>query len=132
MIKCPQCGMPVEDDVDFCYHCGEILKETPEESSEDTNTDMKNENEISDSVDKEHRSDEENHMDDSSSTVGGLIKVLAIIVLILSVIGSFVLMDSMGVAIGVISLIISVLTSLLAYGIGEIVCILKEINSKLG
>ncbi len=71
-------------------------------------------------------------MDDSSSTVGGLIKVLAIIVLILSAIGSFVLMDSMGVAIGVISLIVSVLSSLLAYGIGEIVCILKEINSKLG
>ena len=72
-----------------------------------------------------------NYVDDGSSTVGKMIKVLAIIVLVLSVIGSFVIMGQLGAPIGIASLIVSVLTSLLAYGIGEIVCVLREINDKI-
>ena len=65
----------------------------------------------------------------SSSTVGAAIKSLSIIVLILCVIGSLVVMGE--TAVGLAMLIMSVLFCLLAYGVGEIICLLKDIKNKL-
>ena len=66
-----------------------------------------------------------------SSGVGSAIKVVAIIVLVLTIIGSFVIMGIYGVAIGVASLISCLLFGLLAYGIGEICTLLTRIEHKL-
>lgn len=66
----------------------------------------------------------------SSSIVGMVIKCLSIIVLVLCVIGSLVVIGET-LAVGLAMLIISLLSCLLAYGIGEIICLLKEIKNKL-
>ena len=34
MIKCPKCGKEIEDDMDFCYHCGEVFNVGNEELNE--------------------------------------------------------------------------------------------------
>lgn len=66
----------------------------------------------------------------SSSTVGTAIKGLSIIVLVLCVIGSLVVIGET-LAVGLAMLIISILFCLLAYGVGEIICLLKDIKNKL-
>lgn len=66
----------------------------------------------------------------SSSTVGMAIKSLSIIVLVLSVISSLVVIGET-LAIGLAMLIMSVLFCLLSYGVGEIICLLKDIKNKL-
>lgn len=59
-----------------------------------------------------------------------VIRCLSIIVLVLCVIGSLVVIYET-LAVGLAMLIISLLSCLLAYGIGEIICLLKEIKNKL-
>lgn len=66
----------------------------------------------------------------SSSTVGVAIKSLSVIVLVLCVIGSLVVIGET-LAVGLAMLIMSVLFCLLAYGVGEIICLLKDIKNKL-
>ena len=66
----------------------------------------------------------------SSSTVGATIKMLSIIVLVLCVIGSFVVIGETFV-VGLAMLIVSVLFCLLSYGVGEIICLLKDIKNKM-
>ena len=66
----------------------------------------------------------------SSSTVGTAIKSLSIIVLVLCVIGSLVVIGET-LAVGLAMLIMSVLFCLLAYGVGEIICLLKDIKNRL-
>ena len=66
----------------------------------------------------------------SSSTVGATIKTLSIIVLVLCVIGSFVVIGETFV-VGLAMLIVSVLFCLLSYGVGEIICLLKDIKNKM-
>lgn len=131
MVKCPKCGKQIEDDVEFCYHCGADFgeEEITEEVREKFTTNVSNDKNAV--LSDDYVENGGNYVDDGSSTVGKMIKVLAIIVLVLSVIGSFVIMGQLGAPIGIASLIISVLTSLLAYGIGEIVCVLREINAKI-
>ena len=68
--------------------------------------------------------------EDTSSAVGSAIKVLSVIVLVLCVIGSIVAFNE-SVVIGLVILIVSVLSCLLSYGVGEIICILKDIKNKL-
>ena len=65
------------------------------------------------------------------SGVGSAIKVVSVIVIILSVIGSFVIMAEAGFAIGAGILVVSLLMGLLAYGIGEICSLLISIKSKV-
>lgn len=57
--------------------------------------------------------------------------MVAIIVLVLTIIGSFVIMGIYGVAIGFASLISCLLFGLLAYEIGEICTLLARIEHKL-
>lgn len=66
----------------------------------------------------------------SSSTVGAAIKALSIIVLVLCVIGSFVVIGET-LVVGLAMLIFSVLFCLLSYGVGEIICLLKEIKNRM-
>lgn len=58
------------------------------------------------------------------------IKCLSIIVLVLSIIGSLVVIGET-LAFGLAMLIMSILFCLLAYGVGEIICLLKGIKNKL-
>lgn len=69
--------------------------------------------------------------EDATSGVGSAIKTVSVIVIIISVIGSFVIMSGAGFPVGAAVLIVSVLTGLLAYGIGEICTLLVKINSKI-
>lgn len=62
---------------------------------------------------------------------GEVIKIVATIILIFSVISSFILMRAYSVAAGIAWLIGTTLFSLMTYGIGEIVCYLREINRKM-
>lgn len=71
-----------------------------------------------------------NVITNSPSTVGMAIKGLSIIVLVLCVIGSLVVIGET-LAVGLAMLIMSVLFCLLAYGVGEIICLLKDIKNKL-
>lgn len=66
----------------------------------------------------------------SSSTVGSAIKMLSIVVLVLCVMGSFVVMGET-LVVGLAMLIVSVLFCLLSYGVGEIICLLKDIKNKM-
>ena len=56
--------------------------------------------------------------------------MLSIIVLVLCVIGSFVVIGETFV-VGLAMLIVSVLFCLLSYGVGEIICLLKDIKNKM-
>ncbi len=67
---------------------------------------------------------------DSSSKIGAAIKVSSAILLVLCVIGSLIIIAET-LALGIAVLITSVLFCLLTYGIGEIICLLKDINNKL-
>ena len=64
------------------------------------------------------------------SSIGGYIKFFSVIVIILSVIGSFIIMNQNAAA-GIASLVISCLVGTVCYGIGEICCLLKSIDSKI-
>lgn len=134
MIKCPKCGKEIEEDMDFCYHCGEVINAGNEELNESVGREEVNPKSIETKtqvLSENYVENGGNYVDDGSSTIGKIIKTLSIIVLVLSVIGSFVIMGELGAPVGIATLIISVLTSLLAYGIGEIICVLREINSKI-
>lgn len=69
--------------------------------------------------------------DSVSSSVGSAIKAVSVIVIILSVIGSFIIMGNAGFAIGAAVLIVSLLTGLLAYGIGEICTLLTRMDYRI-
>lgn len=71
-----------------------------------------------------------NTYEGTTSTVGSAIKGLSIIVLVLCVIGSIIAFNE-SIVIGLAILVVSALSCLLSYGIGEIICILKEIKNKL-
>ena len=68
---------------------------------------------------------------EGTSTVGGAIKVVSVIVLVLSVIGSFIVMGDLGAPLGIACLLVNLLVGLLAYGIGVICSLLARIDSKL-
>ena len=123
LIKCPKCGKEIEEDAEFCYYCGEEL--TLYENKPYNNTANTTNNVSYKSETKQESSSAE------ESSVAGIIKVVSMIILVLSVIGSFVIWKEAGAPLGIASLLVSVLTSLLAYGVGEIISVLHEISSKL-
>ena len=66
------------------------------------------------------------------SSIGKTIKTISYIFLVLSIIGSFVLMASgLGFAVGLVALLMSALECCLCVGIGEICNLLNSINNKL-
>ena len=136
-MKCTNCGKELEDGLEFCYFCGTSFGDDEENTKEqeNDNTDLVNEPERQKEFSKKEQTEPETLYNTESiyaedSTIGKAIKVLSIIILVLSVLGSFIMMSE-SFAIGLAVLLVSVLTSLLAYGIGEIVCLLTSINYHL-
>lgn len=129
IYNCPKCNKRyfLDDDTitsnefqsEFrCDFCGAGYNDTPINDTPNANhTHIEN---------KTHT----NITTNSSSTVGMAIKSLSIIVLVLCVIGSLVIIGET-LAVGLAMLIMSVLFCLLAYGVGEIICLLKDIKNKL-
>lgn len=68
---------------------------------------------------------------DKGNTIGGTIKILALVILVVSTISSIFIMSSVSVAIGLVSLLFSLLFGFLCIGIGEICIILSDINKKM-
>ena len=129
---CPSCGNKLENDVDFCYFCGSELHGISDNShvpSEESN-EKYYEPIYTETPAEESLENEEVVSYAIGSGVGKAIKVLSVIVIILSVIGSLVIMGESFVT-GMAVLLVSILTGLLAYGIGEIVSLLTSINHKL-
>ena len=138
-MKCQNCGKEIDEGVDFCYFCGSAFNDDGndnmdnlqnEEIESECKTTHMNTQEAKIEIETSYDDDKDAIIYATSSSVGKAIKVLSIIVLVLSAIGSFVIMGET-FAIGVAALLISILTSLLSYGIGEIVCLLTSINHKL-
>ena len=67
---------------------------------------------------------------DSSSGVGKLLKILSIIVFVISIIGCLKIFSVQPIT-GLVMVIVSLLFSSLIFGIGEVICVLKSIDSKL-
>lgn len=66
----------------------------------------------------------------STSGIGKLLKILSIILLIISLIGTISIFKAQPIT-GILALIFSLLFSSLVFGIGEIICLLKNISNKL-
>jgi hypothetical protein len=129
LIKCPGCGKEIENDVDFCYYCGASIGSNEDEFSVANDNQVVIEKQmITEATNNEQEAD---YSVSTGLTVAELIKIISLVVLALSIIGSFIIWVKLGVAVGIACLIISVLNSLLAYGVGEIICVLHEISSKL-
>lgn len=131
-MKCPSCGKELEKDVDFCYFCGDELPENAEAiDSQDKKSNEKGEIDIQFEEAAEEVNEYENEVSYAvESKVGKAIKVLSVIFIILGVIGSLIIMGESFVT-GLAVLLVSVLTGLFAYGIGEIVALLTSINHKI-
>ena len=73
------------------------------------------------------------HKDNSASDsqIGVILKALSIIVGILTAIGSVLIMVEADFIIGFAVLLISIISSCLTFGIGEIVCLLTSINNRI-
>lgn len=130
-MKCPNCGKKLEEDVEFCYFCGSELSENAEESIiRGENSNVKANAEVYIEETEEAYEDENKASYAVDSAVGKAIKALSVIFIILGVIGSLIIMGE-SFATGLAVLLVSLLTGLLAYGIGEIVALLTSINHKL-
>ena len=130
-MKCPNCGKKLEEDVEFCYFCGSELSENAVESIiRGENSNVKANAEVYIEETEEAYEDENKASYAADSAVGKAIKALSVIFIILGVIGSLIIMGESFVT-GLAVLLVSLLTGLLAYGIGEIVALLTSINHKL-
>ena len=67
----------------------------------------------------------------SDSQIGVILKALSIIMGILTAIGSVLIMVEADFIIGFAVLLISIISSCLIFGIGEIVCLLTSINNRI-
>ncbi len=74
---------------------------------------------------------DETGSEDPKSGVGSAIKAVAICVIILSAIGSCVMMSELEIVVGIATLIVSLLFGLVAFGIGEICTLLTRMDSRL-
>ena len=131
-MKCRVCGKELEDDVTFCYYCGASLGDdsgqtTDEEGQEKWDGKMPKCAGEAQSPPKEER-----------SSVGGAIKKVAIVLAVLSMIGSITIgvvygkaVPGLGIGIAFGGIVVSVLGGLLVYGFGEIIALLTSIDNKL-
>lgn len=137
-MKCISCGKLIEEDVEFCYFCGNTISDNVTKDNKDNINNEKMDNIMEKKQHTFETNDFEKESDyiDSvskyaiSSIVGIIIKILSIIVLVFGVIGAFVIMEDSD-EIGMAVLVVSILTGVLTYGIGEIVCLLTSINHKI-
>lgn len=79
----------------------------------------------------QEESEERRHSGDRGNSIGGLIKTLAVVLLALSAIGSVMIMASISISVGLVSLLVCCMFSFLCMGIGEICIILSDINRKI-
>ncbi len=140
MMKCPKCGREIEGDVEFCYHCGWSIIDNTDAAEDEIvyGTSVTNSDNETDPVRRKIDSPDVSldikrmpNQPEQISTVGGMIKIVAVVVLIFSLIGAIAIWATSGAVTGIACILISLFTSLLAYGVGEIVCLLKEISLKL-
>lgn len=134
-MKCTNCGKELEDGLEFCYFCGTSFDDENINEQVIDSTKVADKTEIKKEIPKKETLEVETLYNTESiyaedSTIGKVIKVLSIIILVLSVIGSFVIISE-SFPVGMAILLVSILTSLLAYGIGEIICLLTSINYHL-
>ena len=109
----PRCITPIAD---YLYGLSNVVEESDEQEK----------------VVKNYEQQVQNVDSESTSSIGEAIKTLSAIILVLCVLGALVIMIGMdNLVLGLAILPVSVLSCLLSYGIGEIVCLLKSIDSKL-
>lgn len=138
LMKCPKCGKDgVSNSATMCYGCGYNLKDHFDQLRKREQTERAEKERaqrIRDALQKDVQpASKENAESPSSaalSTVGTAIKIVSIITLVLCVIGSLIVIGE-SFAIGLAMLIMSVLFGLISYGIGEIICLLREIKEKI-
>lgn len=103
-MVCEKCGKMVPDGQEYCVFCGIPVKD----------------GDLQDDV-----------VDESVSKCGNAIKVLAVLLMILGCIGSVAFGIKLGGAYLISSLLIVFIVGMMCYGVGEICCLLKSIDSKL-
>ena len=69
--------------------------------------------------------------DEAASGIGSALKIVAIIIIVLTAIGSIAMMGELGFAAGLALLLVCLLIGLIAFGIGEMCTVLKRIDSRL-
>lgn len=134
---CPSCKTMVEY-TDLTFKCKKCNAKVDGRRIEDWEWNRKTEEEKQQFLLKTKTPDivyepisKNNYKIETKSTVAVFIKAVSIIYLILSIIGSMALADLFGTSISIASMLVSVLFSLLSYGIGEIISLLHSINNKI-
>ena len=133
MMKCPKCGKDVSHSATMCYGCGYNLKDHFDQLRKQEQAEKERAQHIRNARQKDVQPISKGNAESASSassTVGAAIKIVSLIVLVLCVIGSLVVIGE-SFAIGLTMLIMSVLFGLISYGIGEIICLLREIKEKI-
>lgn len=133
LMKCPKCGKDVSHSATMCYGCGYNLKDHFDQLRKQEQAEKERAQSIRNAIQKDVQSVSKGNAESSSSassTIGTTIKIVSIIVLVLCVIGSLIVIGE-SFAIGLAILIMSVLFGLLSFGIGEIICLLQEINARI-
>ena len=133
LMKCPKCGKDVSHSATMCYGCGYNLKDHFDQLRKQEQAKRERAQRISDALQKDVQPVSKGNTESSSSassTVGTAIKIVSVITLVLCVIGSLVVIGE-SFAIGLAILIMSILFGLLSFGIGEIICLLQEINARI-
>lgn len=135
MMKCPKCGRDgISNSATMCFGCGYNLKDHFDQLRKQEQAEKERAQRIRDTLQKDVQSTSKGNAESpssaASSTVGTAIKMVSIIALVLCVIGSIIVIGE-SFAIGLAMLIVSVLFGLISYGIGEIICLLREIKEKI-
>lgn len=133
LMKCPKCGKDVSHSATMCYGCGYNIKDHFDQLHKQEQAEKERAQRIRNALQKDVQPVSKGNAEFSSSassTVGTAIKIVSLIVLVLCVIGSLVVIGE-SFAIGLAMLIMSVLFGLLSFGVGEIICILREIKEKI-
>ena len=133
LMKCPKCGKDVSHSATMCYGCGYNIKDHFDQLRKQEQAEKERAQRIRNALQKDVHPVSKGNAESSSSassTVGTAIKIVSLIVLVLCVIGSLVVIGE-SFAIGLAMLIMSVLFGLLSFGVGEIICILREIKEKI-
>ena len=137
---CKKCNKVFEreDAGNTCYHhCGSVATKATEEQINPPKSERVNLSDVSSVASKNaYRYDEDKtvgiseYYSNSNSGLGSAIKTMGIVLLILSIIGSFGAM-TISVEIGISALLGSVVACLLIMGLGECICLLNKINYNL-